>query len=197
MKLKFIDSATFIAIFASYFYCIDTVYTNGYLSVFGLDNDLLERNFHQVIYSGFMRAYHGIFLGVGSLFLVFSVLALCKLNINFDFNPWRKAVFWFSAMIFMFGLIYVLSHYESNGIDDAKKWKKEIAKGHSSVVTIDKYKNELAYLYCGSKNCAGYDIKEQKIIYFPQTILAIRNKNITIKAIERKGKTASLDPTTN
>lgn len=197
MKLKFIDSAAFIAILTSYFYCVGTVYTNGYLGVFGLDSDLLERNFHQVIYSGFISAYSGIFLGVALLFLAFFSLALYKLKIEFDYNIWRKAIFWLFAMIFMFGLIYNLSYYEENGIDDATQWKIEIAKGNSSVVTVDKYKNELAYLYCGSKNCAGYDMKEQKIIYFPQTILAIKNKNITIKAIDSRDKTASLDPTAN
>ncbi len=61
VKIKLIDSATCIAVLTSYFYCISTAYTNGYLAVFGLDNDLLDRNFHQVIYSGFISGYVGIF----------------------------------------------------------------------------------------------------------------------------------------
>ncbi|WP_146145928.1 hypothetical protein [Photobacterium kishitanii] len=226
MKIKLIDSATCIAVLTSYFYCISTAYTNGYLAVFGLDNDLLDRNFHQVIYSGFISGYVGIFSLIAFLFLMMFFWAMFKVGLNEYLQEnisnkrkyrklkktigfpvkkksklgrklWLRVLVLGLPMAFMFCLIFNLSYYEKKGIDDAKQWKVEIAKGNASVVTVDKYKNELAYLYCGSKNCAGYDMKEQKTIYFPQTILAIQNKNITIKAIETKDKTASLDPAVN
>ncbi|OZG73095.1 hypothetical protein BTA51_11400 [Hahella sp. CCB-MM4] len=56
-----IDSAIFLAAFTGLLYTWSTAYYHGYLGVMGLDADMMERSFHQVIYGGLLNSFSPIF----------------------------------------------------------------------------------------------------------------------------------------
>ncbi|MBW3529182.1 hypothetical protein KO533_21815 [Shewanella sp. NKUCC05_KAH] len=47
------NSAIFITLTTAFFYCCSSFYVNGYFRVLGLDSDVLERNFHSIVFDGF------------------------------------------------------------------------------------------------------------------------------------------------
>ena len=72
---------------------------------------------------------------------------------------------------FVFAVLVCFLFFESQGDEAAIKVKESIKDGSFEVVRLGKDGNggKLAYLYCGSRNCAGYDQKRQEVVYFPQS----------------------------
>jgi hypothetical protein len=52
-----LSSAAFLAAATAFLYCASTAYMGGYLGTLRLDSDVLDRNFHQVLYSGFLTSF--------------------------------------------------------------------------------------------------------------------------------------------
>ena len=75
--MRIVDSTGLLALLTGYLYCVSTAYTQGYLNALGLDSDLLNRNFHQVI-------YHGLLESMVSLFW----LVLIILILTFMYTTW-------------------------------------------------------------------------------------------------------------
>lgn len=50
---KIIDSALLLALATAFLYCAGSAYYGGYFGVLHLDADVLDRNFHQILYKGF------------------------------------------------------------------------------------------------------------------------------------------------
>ncbi|MBB1353518.1 hypothetical protein H5072_05635, partial [Pseudoalteromonas sp. SR45-5] len=67
---KFIDSAILLAICTALLFSWSTAHYHGFLIAAHLDSDLMERSFHQVIYSGLMLSMLPLFL------VLFTVSAL-------------------------------------------------------------------------------------------------------------------------
>ena len=59
---KFIDSAVFLVVCTAVLFSWSTANYNGFLLVAGLDTDMMERSFHQVIYSGFILSFGPVVL---------------------------------------------------------------------------------------------------------------------------------------
>ena len=72
---------------------------------------------------------------------------------------------------FVFAVLLCFLFFESQGSESAIKVKKSIKDESFEIVRLGKDGNgrNLAYLYCGSRNCAGYDPKRQEVVYFPQS----------------------------
>lgn len=73
------DSAFLLAGATAFLYCVSTAYANGYLSTLRLDSDVLDRNFHQVLYNGFLVCLQPILVGLSAyacLRLLYSHLIL-------------------------------------------------------------------------------------------------------------------------
>lgn len=51
-----LDSAVMLAAATAFLYCVSTAHYGGYLGPLHLDADVLDRNFHQVLYNGFLIA---------------------------------------------------------------------------------------------------------------------------------------------
>ncbi len=51
-RTPLLNSAIFLAGATAFLYCMSTARSNKYLRVLGLDPDILDRNFHQVLYDG-------------------------------------------------------------------------------------------------------------------------------------------------
>lgn len=56
-KYPVIGSAVLLAGTTAFLYCASTAYFGGYLGMLKLDADVLDRNFHQVLYSGMLVAF--------------------------------------------------------------------------------------------------------------------------------------------
>ena len=56
-KGPLINSAVFLAATTGFLYCVSTAHAGGYLSSLRLDSDVLDRNFHQVLYNGFLISF--------------------------------------------------------------------------------------------------------------------------------------------
>ena len=52
-----LDSAVFIAGFTALLYTWSTAHYHGFLGTLRLDADMMERSFHQVIYSGLLISF--------------------------------------------------------------------------------------------------------------------------------------------
>ncbi|WP_330924890.1 hypothetical protein [Candidatus Sororendozoicomonas aggregata] len=79
--MKISDSAFFLAGITAFLYCSSTAYTHGYFGVLGLDSDVLDRNFHQILYHGMIENLELIMLLpfifiCGVLFIYFYVTTL-------------------------------------------------------------------------------------------------------------------------
>lgn len=76
-------------------------------------------------------------------------------------------------MIFgvVFAVFLVFAFFEKQGKDSANRVLESIKDETYEVVRVgrDGSGRRLAYLYCGSRNCAGYDKKQHEIVYFPQS----------------------------
>jgi len=68
---KFIDSAILLAVCTALLFSWSTAHYHGFLVTAHLDSDLMERSFHQVIYSGLVLAMLPLFL---TLFTVSALL---------------------------------------------------------------------------------------------------------------------------
>jgi len=61
--MRLLDSAIALAMITAYLFCASTAYVHGYFNTLSLDSDVLDRNFHQVL-------YHGMILNLTYLFLL-------------------------------------------------------------------------------------------------------------------------------
>lgn len=150
-----LDSAVFLAGFTAVLYTWSTAYYNGFLGVLRLDADMMERSFHQVIYSGLLISF-----APALLILIFSAFLsyLYSHGLLPAYIDWvrksiqskRKAVklrrFWFGkrnsppielrakafftkiALLTLLGILYVTSlvYFEFEG----KKGAKELIEAH-------------------------------------------------------------------
>lgn len=153
-----LDSAVFLAGFTAILYTWSTAHYNSFLRVLGLDADMMERSFHQVIYSGLLLSFVPALL---ILFLFASVLYFYSHALLPSYIDWvRKSMrsrrnvvkfrhFWFGkrnsppielrakafftkvAIMTLFGVLYVASlvYFENVGKQKAKDLVEVHLKG--------------------------------------------------------------------
>lgn len=196
--IKFTDSATLLAGVTGFLYSSSTAYIHGYFHVLGLDSDVLDRNFHQII-------YHGMILNIWSiltipLFIALSITAysgfiilsseyfhssfknkrsLVKLRNIIIKRKKRKSTqleilhkqrvkkSW-GIFIIAFGFMFSMALFEKKGKEQGQTVLENIKGQPYSVIKQKNGSNELIYLYCGARNCAGKNLKTNEIEYFPQ-----------------------------
>ena len=69
-QYSLLDSGAILAAITGLLYCVSNAKYEGYLSSFQLDADVLDRNFQQILYQGFIESYSQIFLLLGGYALV-------------------------------------------------------------------------------------------------------------------------------
>lgn len=67
---KTIDGAVYLAISTAILYSWSTAFYHGYLGIANLDSDMMERSFHQILYTGLVISYMPIVLGLLGAFSV-------------------------------------------------------------------------------------------------------------------------------
>lgn len=158
--IKF-DTALLVTVVTALLYTWSTASFNGYLSVLNLDSDIMERNFHQVIYNGLLMSFMPILKFVVSLWLITYLFSHGILPIYVDwlrghFSRRRKVVkvrrFWLGkrnlppielrakafftklSFIILISFFYIisLSYFESIGQKQAKELMKNHNKGKNN-----------------------------------------------------------------
>lgn len=207
--MRIVDSTGLLALLTGYLYCVSTAYTEGYLNALGLDSDLLNRNFHQVIYHGLLESMVSLlWLVLIILILTFTYTSWCSFisfQLKKSFKNGRKLVglkkqfhlstkkpsnvearlskhIFLSVGAFLAVLAFVvnLGLHEKSGIKIANKVIKNIQENQYTALTTQGFKGELAFLYCGSRNCAGFDLNTNKVIYFAQKQLSVQSNRISV-----------------
>lgn len=217
-EMKFIDGALIVTATTAFLYCTSTAYNHGYFGTLKLDRDVLDQNFHQII-------YQGMFLNLGTIILVPLIYAMyvtlynqCKIDALKRYSVLRKiakssetrkrifrvasnSVSWVYNLIscvynpiainkrtpqekvyyskrnkvwlipiFAFAFILSMVYFEQQGKNLGLELINDVANGQFNKVTITHQEDstELAYIYCGVRNCAALDTLTKEIVYFPQ-----------------------------
>ncbi|ELS3155218.1 hypothetical protein R5D70_004676 [Vibrio parahaemolyticus] len=205
--MRLVDSAGVAALITAYLYCVSTAYTHGYLYTLGLDSDLLDRNFHQIIYSGLIQSLNSfIWLALVVFILVTVYSTWCVTishNIRKSHRTARKIVqlkkrfrvstkkptklqvrhqLHFNTAVGLFmttlGVVALLLIHENEGVNRANLVIESIHNEPETTLKAENYGNELVFLYCGVRNCAGYDPKVDRVVYVPQQQLSLQSKEI-------------------
>jgi len=185
-----IDTGAALAAITAYLYCASTARTGGYLGKLELDADILDRNFHQVLYDGFLQSF---------TLLLFLVLGLVVLhNIQPAIQGWLQqsrrdaraskgkvaspsldrfvAVLVtqvvLATLLFIL-LITTLVHAERKGkalaVEALSRIEMhQVLEQQVIRVKIDDNMKTLVFLFCGARNCAGMDPDTGDVHYFPQ-----------------------------
>jgi hypothetical protein len=164
--MKFTDSAVLLAGVTAYLFCSSSAYTNGYFQIFNLDSDVLDRNFHQAMYSGMILNLLGIMMIpiaiAGTIFLYSTIVLEIKRKISKNFSFGRKLVrlkkilgmktkkvrpiesyykklFKKSgvAVFISTGFILAMLNFEINGRDSALKIKEKIVSNTYNLVSVE------------------------------------------------------------
>jgi hypothetical protein len=80
---QLLDSGVALAAVTAFLYCASTAYYRGYLGALRLDADILDRNFHQTLYNGFIISFTPVFitmLGYAVYRLIYSHALLHSIN---------------------------------------------------------------------------------------------------------------------
>ncbi|MFU2511227.1 hypothetical protein [Pseudoalteromonas sp. ASV78] len=163
--MKILDSAAILAFITAFLYCVSTAYTYGYFGVLFLDSDLLERNFHQIMYHGLLQSFP----------ILLTILFFCAISvtihsafttglINYVIKNENKEKFvsklvqklkpknkhltvleqthskrvkkiWIVFSLF-FIFTLLMAYIESKGVDSAKNMKNSIKEGKYRAVKL-------------------------------------------------------------
>jgi len=144
-----VDSAVFLAGFTAILYTWSTAHYNGFLWMLRLDTNMMERSFHQVIYSGLLISFVPALLVLVAMAFILYMYSHAILPIYIDWirssvGSKRRAIkfrrFWFGkrnsppielrakmlfadlAVMALFGAIYIatLAYFEHKGREKAK-----------------------------------------------------------------------------
>ncbi|OUS29197.1 hypothetical protein A9Q99_08770 [Gammaproteobacteria bacterium 45_16_T64] len=218
--MKLTDSALILAGITASLYCASTAYNHGYIGAFTLDSDVLDRNFHQSIYHGMILslkliisiplAWAGViyvhslyvmtlssYLGKGFAYgrkvvnLKKKIRSPTKKNSPVEKVHWRRIRHHFLVVFVLFIFLLCLREFEKQGRASADKVLAHINADNYTTVKPKDSPETYAYLYCGSRNCAGLKPDTKEIFYFPQV------GHSTIKRIPEKQSTDTQDATKN
>ena len=200
--MKKIDSALILAGITAYLYCSSTAYMNGFFQIFHLDSDVLDRNFHQILYLGLIRNLKPLMYGPMFFVIGLMLYEIIAYNVKVKFpNPpklfisfrnlankqaWLQSYGILTAKsitLFVLSLIFLgaMLIFEMSGRGAAQEIKKSISDNNYSkiLVVLNGKQRELVYLYCGTRNCAGLDKEKNQIEYFKQDAFSLKRKSLT------------------
>ena len=160
VRSTILDSAVLLAATTAGLYCVGTAHYGGYLSVLQLDADVLNRDFNQVIYNGFLLSFAPAFALIATLSLgswVYSHAILPEANdllrksyhnrkvfLRAKHRLWgkrkdsplelrhkRRTLRASAGVMVAFGLILSLQQFEQKGKRDARALQKTFVSSTS------------------------------------------------------------------
>jgi hypothetical protein len=75
-----LDSGIALASITSFLYCASAAFTGGFLQQLGLDSDVLDRNFQQIL-------YHGFLISFGPILYVLAGYVICRFAYSHGLLP--------------------------------------------------------------------------------------------------------------
>lgn len=171
-SLPTLSSAAFLAAATAFLYCASTAYMGGYLGTLRLDSDVLDRNFHQVLYSGFLTSFETLlwalmicamacYVWAYMLFPMFTSYLkkgvaqrrkAVRVKRFFYWNNrpdtkreriWKYRTRWALALALLaLALIILLVHYEQKGKKAALELLKRVSLGQPAVSEVVRVKVE-------------------------------------------------------
>jgi hypothetical protein len=173
------DSAIVLAVTTAFLYAASMARYTGYLTEMKLDADVLSRDFHQILYEGFIAVWSLIFLliFVVALALVIHRHLASKKRIRLESNTQldRDVGRLLMGLVAASLLIVVLYGFHVNGNRLAYAVQKQLDVCAKKLpcpglinVYLDGNKETLLFLACGARNCAGIDPLTNVAYYFPQ-----------------------------
>jgi len=197
-----INGTTILAIATACLYSSSTANVNAYLGVLELNRNMLDRDFHQVLYHGMilnLPLMYLVPLYLLSAILLYSFIKATTIkflqtstenkriyikitrklkNITSYVYPYPYRGPYMTTFMRDFALvclillpyIFPLIEYEKDGAKAGHSVLLALEEENFQeiIVSIGNEEHRLAHLYCGSRNCAGYDIENKLIRYFPQ-----------------------------
>ncbi|MBZ4187243.1 hypothetical protein K7B09_13015, partial [Thermomonas sp. RSS23] len=197
-----IDLGILIAVLPAFLFTIGTAYRNGYLSALRLNAAILDQNFHQTTYQGFIQLMSHGFTALALAAVLLTILAYTVIPYLTDYLEKQPKLRKFIAIAFsppsrnptehgarrislaaitvMIGSVmylYCLAHFENSGRNaGAAELKALLAAKYENSrnikVVIDGKPVDLVYIACGSTNCAGYAPTSKRLVYFPQGVMS-------------------------
>lgn len=158
-NLRFIDGAIALAAVTALLYAVGTAEFGGYLSTLRLNENILDRNFHQVLYRGFIALYgpacmiaiiylagaflysHGILPVIldalrdktktGEYFLKMRVALLGERKDSpIEKRAKRYTVQACIVFVFLLSLLIALYKFEQSGVEDARQAIARLESGN-------------------------------------------------------------------
>lgn len=157
---KLLDGAIFLALGSAFLYCASTASYHGYLLYLHLDSDILDRNFHQILYDGLIQSFNLLIVIVMCYwaFRFFYSHMLLPIYVDYSkksFSNKRKIIklkkFWFGvrkdseheilakkltreagfAFVLSVSLLVTLAYLENKGQKRAKDYLEKIYSGEA------------------------------------------------------------------
>ena len=149
---KFFDTAVILAAIPAILYACGTAYRHGFLSKMRLEENVLDQNFHQSVYTGFVQLANLGLVALGFIAAALFVVSYILIPAFVDFlSAKRPIAHWlgreaeklgaksdierkarkYSGLFFLvvtglISLIFLLAHFESKGADRAHKLLTEM-----------------------------------------------------------------------
>lgn len=157
-----LDSAVLLAATTACLYCVGTAHYGGYLSALQLDADVLNRDFNQIVYNGFLLSFVPAFTLIALLFLgswIYSHAILPEANdllrksyhnrkvfLRAKHRLWgrrkdsplelrhkRRTLRISTGVVLALGLIFSLQQFEQKGKSDAEALQKKFVSPTSRL----------------------------------------------------------------
>lgn len=190
-------SALLIAVITSLLYCASMAYFVGVSSYFNLIPELLEKNFHMTIYSGYIAVINNVLFPfvkilIWPICIYVPIIYFLKNNSLITFRAKRKIVKYrrktvkfirdiksilsntYASIVIIICFFVVLTvFFQGAGYLKAKKVKDEIDNNELNVkeiryAYIGNAPKKVYLLTCGTRNCAAIDLKTKIVYHFPQ-----------------------------
>ena len=78
------ESGIVIAVGTAVLYCVNAAYFGGYFSPLQLDADLLDQNFHQILYNGFLKSFFPALIGI----VLYIFLSVIYFGVKIFYSDW-------------------------------------------------------------------------------------------------------------
>lgn len=186
----FKDSAIIITLITAALYSIGTAFSYGLFSELNIDPSIIERNFHQILYSGAINLFNtfgpAVITGLLSCIATFLVI-LCvwpflrKIKIfrsskiestekekNTVFTANEKTIITYIGIFFI--LLFVVVLFQEQGEKKSKEFLEDLKKDSSELKSIHiQYQKkiiEVIHITCGTKMCVGVLKKNKTVLYY-------------------------------
>ncbi|TVO39433.1 hypothetical protein [Vibrio algivorus] len=202
--IKLSDRIGIFSLLTIYLYCAQRASNDGFLNSLGLDTDVLSLEFYAILYSGFLDSIQHIFLFLAGYAIFYMFVDVkesfirsrrgrrCLVTMNRIYKKVFKKVkvkplrdskekqinFLINLIVALCLFLALMVVNEQSGKRKAVKLMTQIQSSYYTHFYVNGIQDDLAFLYCGSKVCAAYNVQKQRTEYFPNSQFSIDNNQV-------------------